>query len=114
MLMRVALGSLALAAALAAGGCAEWRYQGTDGTSWPGGTVFEGKLASWVVVSSAKHDLPCDTPKITGEGSLEVEWVVEGCGQRVTYRYLPSGHTWKAALVSRIAMNGCVADCPPP
>jgi hypothetical protein len=98
---------LALATGLSMSGCSEYRYIATDGDQVYGGTVFDNKVASWVVVKSAKHDIPCASPALLGEGSFDREWVVEGCGQRLTYRFFAwAGHSWQPALVSRVSTCG--------
>lgn len=100
----VVTGALGLALLLSAGGClSEWQYSASDGTKAPGGTVFENKSASSIVVQSAKHDIPCDSPAVAAEGTLDVPWVVQGCGQRLTYRFVTSDHTWQSALIARVA-----------
>jgi len=94
-----------VAIALSAGGCSEWNYAVNGGSTVPGGTAFETKTASWVIVRSAVHDIPCETPAIAAPGSLDVDWVVQGCGQRITYRFLAwAGHTWQPVVVARVAM----------
>jgi hypothetical protein len=108
---RLALAAVAL---LSAAGCAEWQYRTTDGHSWPGGVVFESALGEWVVVHSAEHDLSCPTARVTLQGSSSTDWIVEACGQRVTYRFVASEHTWQPVLLSRVTMTGCSVDCGPP
>jgi hypothetical protein len=108
---RLTLASVAL---LSVVGCAESHYRTTDGQLWPGGVVFETATAEWVVVHSAEHDLSCSTARVTVQGSSTSDWVVEACGQRATYRFAESGHTWQPLLLSRVTMEGCSSDCGPP
>ena len=113
MLARLTLAAAALATTLTAAGCAEGQYRTTDGRSWPGGVVFEAAVGKWVVQHSAEHDLSCATVRVTLEGSSSTDWIVEGCGQRATYRFVESGHTWEPLRVSRVSMTECMVDCPP-
>jgi hypothetical protein len=111
MLARLALAAVALLSAI---GCAEGQYRTTDGKSWPGGVVFESTLGEWVVVHSAEHDLSCPTARVTLPGSSNTDWIVEACGQRATYRFVESDHTWQPVMLSRVTMTGCSVDCGPP
>jgi hypothetical protein len=111
MCVRFALASVAL---LSVAGCAEWQYRTTDGRLWPGGVGgFETPLGEWVVVHSAEHDLSCPAARVTLQGSSSTDWIVEGCGQRVTYRFVASQHTWRPLMVARVTLDQCSVDCAP-
>ncbi len=105
-------------------------YQATDGTLHEGwGSVGDrvvGPLDPEVeaarreaAVASAAHDIPCDRAALTAVDSE----IVEGCGQRVTYRTVPEviatppGHFqikegYRFTLVGRIPTSQAPAASP--
>jgi hypothetical protein len=94
----------ALALSLAAAGCSTYNYVATSGSQITGDTAFEHKPAAWIITESARHDLRCPSAAIVLDGSLKDDWMVEGCGMRITYRFVTTKSDWNAVVVARVAM----------
>jgi hypothetical protein len=97
-------------------------FEATDGS------VRNGKPTPWkfdataqedALLASAAHDLPCDRGAIRRVGNpsgdnLSEGNILDGCGQRVTYRwtYDDDKHTGRAVLVGKVPTGAAAHDAP--
>ena len=97
---------------IACASCASFTYGSTDGERSTGSWLFVGgDAATHTIERSARNDIPCDEVHVLDDvrkGNDGGVYVVEGCGQRLAYTFLPENddlHTKRCTLISRLTLQ---------
>jgi len=102
---------LAVLLPLACASCASFRYGATNGERSTGSWFPGGDSATQSLVHSAKNDIPCDDVTVLHDvdsGTDAGVYVVEGCGQRLAYAFVPQHddvHARTCTLISRLSIQ---------